>query len=664
MKKHLLLGISLAIGVTMSAQSNLRKLPGNAKIKKMTNFVKVPADDKLAVPAKSFSPTVKNTSKLTAPPYKKFSSSYNQLTTLVSQSNCLNYNLELNAVSFVHRQSPTFGNAGANSGNTQISWTVDNGANWDSLVFGYCNGSNVNYRYPSGAIWNPPANTNIDEAYVVASGPLSDGSTPWVGNYYVSGKLDGTNLDNTDAINGSNPLADHHFARIDFDIVGGKAKVSSEIVNDITGTTVADLGYRGAAIATGTYNPGTMGFDWSLDTFNIQNNAQVDAAGDAYMSTAGGYHAWSDDGSIGYVMFLGVDVAAATPGARSYQPIVFKTTNYGTTWSQYMPGFDWGSLQVFQDSLISYDGVNVKPFFTQQHGNDMAVDYHGDLHIAIQVLSGASDDQDSLAYVYNSTNYFFDCYTVGTGWNAEVIAIELADPSADEATVPWSDQSTSPADPYNVDARLQISKSNYANKLFFVWADNDVDALGLQFPILEQPELRARGVDVDSRCWTPTKQFYGSADYTYWHYTSQRAIQPTSSSYIIPTTYVNSADGTNNAIAKVNHYYVDDIMFDDNEFTICLPTGVSANEPLVSGVGVFPNPSGGNSSMTVKLREAKDLSVNVYNALGQIVIAKKLKAEAGINKIGLGTENLASGVYFYELKVEGLSFTDKLMIQK
>jgi hypothetical protein len=664
MKKPLLLGMSLAIGITMSAQGNLRKLPGNAKIKKMNTFVKAPsAEETVALSSLNLAPTVNNNAKLTAPPYKKISSSFNLLTALVSQSNCVNYNLELNAVSLVHRQSPTFANAGINSGNTQISWTTNNGTTWDSLVFGYCNGSGVRYRYPSGAIWNPPGNTVITEAYAVGSGPITDGGN-WVGNYKASGKLDGTNLDSQDMLNGAGPWPSDYMARIDFDIVGGKAKVVSVLADDINGTTVADFGYRGAAIATGTYNSGTMSFDWTYDSIIVTGVAQADNAGDAYLNTAGGYQAWSDDGSIGYVMFLGVDVAATTPGARSYQPIVYKTTNYGTTWSQYMPGFDWGALQIFQDSLISYDGVNVKPFFTTQHGSDMAVDYHGDLHIAIQIISGASDDQDSLGYVYNSTNYFFDCYTIGSGWNAEIIDIESADPSAGEATVPWSDQSTSPATVYDVDARLQISKAPYGNKMFFVWADNDVDGLGLQFPILEQPELRVKGVDVDSRCWTATKPYYGSNGYTFFHYASARAMSPTPTSYIIPATYVNSTDGSNNAIVQVDHYYVDDMSFDDNEFVTCLTTGVNSNEPLVSGIGVFPNPSNGASSMTVKLREAKDVSVNVYNALGQIVIVKKIKAEAGINKISLGTESLASGVYFYELKVEGLSFTDKLMIQK
>ena len=56
--------------------------------------------------------------------------------------------------------------------------------------------------------------------------------------------------------------------------------------------------------------------------------------------------------------------------------------------------------------------------------------------------------------------------------------------------------------------------------------------------------------------------------------------------------------------------------------------------------------------------------VNVYNALGQIVISRKVNGVTGVNKISLTSESLSSGVYFYEVKAGDVTVTDKMMIQK
>ncbi|MBC7862838.1 MAG: T9SS type A sorting domain-containing protein [Bacteroidia bacterium] len=661
MKKPLLLGLSIAMTLSISAQSSFRKMPANAPVKKAKTFIKniIDASD-AKFPKKNYAPLANNNAKMTAPPYKKVSSSHNLLSVLVSQSNPLNYNKDLNAVSYVHRQSFDWVFTGSNSGNQQISWTTNNGTTWDTLVHGLCNGAGVRYRYPSGAIFNPTGNTNIANAFVVGSGPITDGSN-WVGNYYVSGQLNGTNKDSQDMLNGAGPWPTHHFARIDFDMVNGQAKVASSLLADPAATTVAGQAYRGMAVATGTFNAGNNAFDWTFDTLNVTANAQVDGAGDAYLNTLG-YHAWSDNGQTGYYVWFGVDVASTAIGARSYQPIVFKTTNGGTSWAQYMPGFDWSTVPTMQQYLFSYDGTNLKAFFSTGNGNDMAVDANGDLHIACQILSATSDDQDSLGYIFSvQPNYIYDAYTTSGGWNASLIDSISANASNGEATTVWSDQSTSPPTAYDNDARLQISKSVNGDKLFFEWVDTDISQV--TDPINIQPSLYAKGVDVNTRCWTAVKPYYASTDYAYYHYTCQRAVSPTATTYLIPTTYINSADGSFNAINPIAHYYVDDVTFADADFSIC-PVGVAENEAMLSAINVYPNPTNGSATLSVKVKEANEISVNLYNTIGQLVITKKVKGEVGVNKINLATENLASGIYFYEVKVADFTISNKLMIQK
>ncbi|MBC7862837.1 MAG: T9SS type A sorting domain-containing protein [Bacteroidia bacterium] len=663
MKKPLLLGLSIALGVAMSAQGNFRKKPVNAPIKKVSNFTKSTIDKDVQFPKRTYAPLSNNNAKITAPPYKKISTSFNLLTAIVAQSNCLNYNKDLNAVSFVHRQSSQWTFAGSNSGNAQITYTTNNGTTWDSLVFGLCNGSGVRYRYPSGAIYNPTGNTNIANAFAVGAGPITDGGN-WIGDFYSSGQLNNTNVNTVNYMNAT-PTAGvpfHHFSRVGFDLAGNKAKVAGQLCIDPSGTTVPAIGFRGMSLATGTFNTGTNNFDWTFDTLNILSNVQVDNVASEPYVTYEGYTSWSDNGQIGYNVFFGVDVAATTPNTRTWTPIVFKTTNGGTSWAQYMPGFDWTTVDSILPYIASYDGVNAKPFFSISNGVDFAVDANGDLHIAAQILTGASDDQDSLGYIFNVGNFIFDCWTTSAGWNAQLIDSISADASNQESSVVWSDQSTSPPGLYDNDARLQISKSVNGDKLFFGYVDTDISLT--TDPINVQPFLVVKGVDVNSRCWTAEKTFTATSDFAYYHFISQRAMSPTATTYGIPATYVNSADGSFNAINPINHFYVDDITFSDADFSLCPNIGFGENEAMLSAINVYPNPTNGNATLSVKVKEANEISVNLYNTIGQLVITKKVKGEVGVNKINLATENLASGIYFYEVKVADFTITNKMMIQK
>jgi hypothetical protein len=654
MKKPLLLGLSVMLGIaTLSAQGKFRKLPSKASAQKGINLRKnSEIDASVQFPQKKSTLLQSNAKAAAAPPYKKMSSSYNLLTLLVSQSNCLSYNKELGAVAFTHRQSPNFGNTGANSGNTQITYTSDWGNNWDSLVYGYSQGSSA-YRYPSGAIYNPTGNTTIANAYAVGSGPITTGSG-WVGNYYVSGQLNGNNLNSIEHMAGGGAWPTHYFARIDFDMVNGNAKVASMLTDDENYTN-----FRGTIISTGTFNTGTNTFDWTFDS--IKPNAQADGLGDLMIGL--GYQAWSENGQIGYVVTYGVDAAATTPETRTYQPMVYKTTDGGANWAQYMPAFDWLTTMInsgYGQMLYSYDGINAKPFFTTANGSDVTVDKNGELHMAIQVTSGYSDDQDSLGYVFsNIGNYIYDAYTDPIdGYKIELIDSIQANASNGEASLVWFDSQSSTF--YDNDARLQISKNEDGSKLFFVWADSDISQLS--DPINALPYLCFKGVTVDGRCWTSKDSLFASGDAAWYHYVSP-VTKGVSGTYNIPVSYAASADGSYSVLTQVDHYFMDDVMFTDSDFDpLCAN---SANQSASSiNVSVFPNPSNGVATLSVKMNAANEVKVVVYNSLGQVVFTNKVAGVAGVNNINLATENLSAGVYFYEVKAGDYSVTDKMMIQK
>ena len=115
---------------------------------------------------------------------------------LVSNSKPLQYHQALNAVSFIHRKSlsyvplpaPSQSNAATGVIVAQIASNID-ALSWDSTCIW---NNNTNWaRYPQGAIYNPPGNTSLSNAYVVASGPITQANNTlgWVGSYLTSKKL-------------------------------------------------------------------------------------------------------------------------------------------------------------------------------------------------------------------------------------------------------------------------------------------------------------------------------------------------------------------------------------------------------------------------------------------------------------------------------------------
>jgi len=110
---------------------------------------------------------------------------------LVSHSRPLQYNPELNAVTFIHRKSATYVtspvlNSLAQPGIIVAEVSTNWGSSFDSTAIWLDN--NQWGRYPQGAIYNPATNTNLAQAYIVGSGPTVSGSN-FTGNFYTSKQL-------------------------------------------------------------------------------------------------------------------------------------------------------------------------------------------------------------------------------------------------------------------------------------------------------------------------------------------------------------------------------------------------------------------------------------------------------------------------------------------
>ena len=90
------------------------------------------------------------------------------------------------------------------------------------------------------------------------------------------------------------------------------------------------------------------------------------------------------------------------------------------------------------------------------------------------------------------------------------------------------------------------------------------------------------------------------------------------------------------------------------------------NLPLVTTLHQnYPNPFNPTTSISFELNKAQDVSLVVYNLLGQKVLTLvNDRLESGQHRINLNASNLASGIYMYRLTTNSQSLTKKMTLIK
>jgi hypothetical protein len=589
-----------------------------------------------------------------------FTGSRNAFGLIVTESNCLTANQQLNTVMFTHRISSFFNLPNDNNGYIQNTFSANFGTSWDSLIQ---TSDPINLcRYPSGAIFNPSGNTDLNNAFATVSGPVTSGSG-WIGNFFSSAKLDSTNITPIFAIDGAAGVTNQGFARISASATDVKTIVTGGLYADPNGTTAATQLYRGATLNYATPN-GTNGFTWSIDS--IIPNLVV--AGDGSLETyTSAQTAWNKAGNIGYVVFNGVEATITDSSALGYCPVVYKTTDAGTTWTL-LPSFNFSNVPAIAATLdsswISQDDAFTGPkkaWFSQDKGYDCAVDENGNLHIFCTIASGFTNHPDSLGYTLTpgaaatvKTFYMFDSYTTGSTWDAVLIDSLNNDNATDYS--PFTDD----AGQFTIDARLQMSRSDDGSKLFYFWLDSEPDLN----EALEnsKPNIFGKGYDVTNQKWTYTKKFTDDGE-NYFMYVSNISLQ-TGTLYQIPATVSLPLDWPNDGylLNPMKHYFVSGLEFDQADFVNIKNIG---NAESFNVSGNIPNPFNQQTSFNISLTEAAHVTVDIINTLGTAVATMdKGNLVAGSHNIVIDGTDLASGLYFYTVKAGNKSVTRKMMVKK
>jgi hypothetical protein len=711
MKKQILLGSFLLTAISAFSQNEqIKPKPTgliNSKIIAASKF-----DDTGIIPQViSAIPNADNTNRpqansasktTSANTWNNFTSSMNIYGSVIGYCKPLQWNDELNAVTFVHRKSPTYPTTGSSSltesGSIVAMISLDCGASWDSTLV-YADVTNRG-RYPQGAIYNPPSNTNINNAYIVADGPVTLGSG-WVGNFYASKQLGSANYNSIisavpNAVQyfaSAGPytpnLGKHDFSAYSFTSTDdGKVRSLATIASDINNTTAG----RDTAVmlVTGTFNNGV--FDWAGTA--IYPPTTVNSSDGERQWVARPMMAWNESGTIGYIVTIGSRVGA-TGSNVGFQPIVFKTINGGASWSL-EPGIDFNN-SAFKDVKrpivsVATDSTLQVPFFNWIEGMDCTVDANNKLHIFSTIIGTASNHPDSTGFITSFGTegyrwphkpgyqpYLYDFIYDGTstspGWSHITVDSMSSEGPSDLTTGkgyndnPWDSDPTMSNAKVRIDSRLQMSRTPDGKYLVYSWAESDTTFTNLGKKWNNIPDIKARVMDVTTGLTNTVEinvtrndigQISGHAMY---HFISPKCKlmsdggNPVGPVLNIPMTISNSSPYRQ---ASTNKHWYSCTTLDFRYLTV----GIAENNlNSTNNSFIYPNPAKNNATLNINLATNSKIQVEILNTIGQVVKTTKAEGQSGTNSVNIDLGGLSSGIYLVNVKVDNAASTRKLIVE-
>jgi hypothetical protein len=475
--------------------------------------------------------------------------------------------------------------------------------------------------------------------YSVVGGPRT--ATAWDFTYLGSKKQDGTNA----AVIEPETSADKELVR------QGMTACDDGTVHICTMRYSSDYKVVKGVIYNGVFNTATNAFDWTevilpLESFNAAPDQTLDCAlGWANM-------AWSKDGSVGYLMFRGVD--ARSTSSKGFYPVLYKSVDKGLTW-QLMDYFDFSIFPVVFDHIWSTlaNPDKAVPYFGEA---DIVVDAYGNPHIFGICQGQYSQHPDSLGYtfLYEVPSVFEFSYEHDTWYCHYIDHCKTRDVSSENSPYVYSSGNIA------WDMRIQASRTDDGTKVFAAWTDTDWEFWSLTDSINLYPDLHIWGRDVNTNYIAAAKNVtfleegMGECYFTF--------ISPVcmdhSGIYDIPVSLEDINSTGLQAIEPVYHYYLKGATYTEADF---LPIGtkpdVSANQ-----VSNYPNPFSGKTTLSVYLDKTAPVSITVTSLTGQQVSRVNYGQQgAGAQSLTFDGSNLPSGVYFYTLTIGDQKFTNKMI---
>ncbi len=565
-------------------------------------------------------------------------------------------NDDLNAVTNIHRETDS-----TYSGNLAYDLSLDNGQTFENNIRiyestisgGYYNTDAV--RYPNSAIYNPEGNIDPANAWFAFFAPNLDGSNggSWGGYSYGIANL--VNHDDT-----SKHLKASHgnFFQYIPEAFTITTLGATWVVDPSMDWTSGGIYTENLIINQGTF----IDNDYVYEEWLFP--APMTGTGYVYDEKI----AFAPDGITGYISLLGNNEEIPFSTNAVY-PIVHKTTDGGNTWEDavciQLGGPDgiyeviWyltdeQIAELFEPPVPERDEI----VYTTAYEHDIVVDALGNLHIGVIIGVAGAEPYSIVTAEYSFAA--FDIYTLDGG-------------------ITWYGAFLGSCKTFrgifgncDVDNHINASITTDGLKVFITWLDTQLEGVEEN----NQPDVYARGYDLATNCLSGDNAgadlpnnvtaYSAGMNQAYFATTSHYTLT-VGDQYIIPIVYEDFDPLNPSSIVQFK--YIQDFSYTDEDFiwsSITLPCFVCIeslenNKTFVSQN--FPNPFNNTSVVTVNLKKASELSLEVFNLTGQKVYEiNNGKVVAGSHTLTIDASNLSSGVYFYTVYAGAVKVTKKMII--
>jgi hypothetical protein len=689
MKRVLLLGLVLVLGLAVVAQvhhlrSDLRQYK-NIDVKTMS------ADPVNNVQASPVVTPLPNTNK---------SADVVTVLTLGTSANGLGWgyngdkkthlwaNDTLQTIVQIHRMGPgaappmlsgyLAGDHAGNMGLTLADWSI----NWQ-IYAATLNLGGTYYadagRYPNGAIYNPPGNTDPNNSFIVYHAPnfLNPDQSSAVWGGYSHGSVVWNNEGDSAKILDWYTPPPKRYIPDGFTVTHKGISFVTDVEYD-QGAVVYDQALLFGYGTWNSSNPDKQYYDYTYSSIPLTAEAAITRPRTPRIAA-------DPSGDIVWIACIDDNDGVTRIDSGYFYPVLFKSTDGGQTWSPPIaiqlygptgiPAIENFAPQGKLDSLWSPPGAPPRDqiSYTTWGNLDLVVDKWGRPHVVCAIGVGGST---AYSFVTSDSCWgIFDVFpvdkyvTAGTDWCARQLG------------APKQFQGMFPSSTYYDDNRPSAASNETGDHVFFTWLDTtDPTATSNS-----APDIFARGWNLLTNKLTNANGKDDANNATYLSDVTQAAaagdaahtvFTKSDGSHIIPMM-CESLTG-NDYSQPVTFKYISNFTYPDNAATYSIlassglggspcvaPLAINDTKAMTSlSANIYPNPVHGIATLKVNAPQSGSLTIEVTNLVGQkLMNLNKGVVDSGDHTFNLDATQLTSGVYFYTVKMNNQKVTGKMIVE-